>query len=476
MKPGFFLSGILWSAATAACLSSALYADASRPRYVFYFIGDGMGLGHVSATQAYLREVHPDRNPLLMTTFPVVGMATTYSASSPITDSAASGTALSTGFKTVNSRVAMLPDSTEVRSIAHRMSEAGMKIGILSSVAGDDATPAVFYSHALGRYESGSIATRSVRSGLTFLGGGGFKILSSDSVAGKRWLDDMRNDGYTVARGICEYRAYGRNADKILMMSHAPTWDQIGYTIDSIPGALKLREMTEACLETLERTDTGAGFFMMVEGGNIDWVAHANDGGGVIKEILNFQDAIEVAYSFYKTHPDETLIVVTADHDTGGMSLGRTDNRYNPDLAVFDLQRMSKDVFADRTEARAAQDPPFEWDEMRHMLETYLGFWNGIDVDDGETELLQRMFHDTFVSHDAEIQESWYRDYSGFAALAYDILNRRAGIGWTTTHHTGNYVPVYAIGAGAELFGGLLDNALLPKLIEKAVFDENGNI
>lgn len=424
-----------------------------------------MGMGHVNTANTYLRDVKKSAEPLLMTTFPVASMVTTYSFNSPITDSAAAGTALSTGLKTVNSRIGMTPDSLYCRSIASRLMEGGYAVGVATSVAGDDATPAAFYAHALGRNETDRIAPQATHSGLAFLGAGNFKINDGKRAdAAKRWLAEMQEEGgYTLVNSLSDLRGKMR-ARKVLLMPEFSSYGQIGYTVDSIPEAISLAEITTAAIETLRKANPEK-FFLMVEGGNIDWAAHANDGAAVIKEIINFQDAIGEAYRFYMEHPDETLIVVTADHDTGGMALGREDNRKNPDLSLIDFQRISKDRFNHLLEEDIKENRPITWEGMEAVLRDKFSLWDNLVLTEAENEQLRQSFADTFETGEAKDTETWYQNFKGFTMTLYDLLNRHYGIGWTTTSHTGNMVPVYAIGVGAERFAPQLDNTDLPRLI-----------
>lgn len=442
----------------------------AEAKYIFYFIGDGMGLGHVNTTQTYLRDVKKSEEPLLMTTFPVASHARTYSFDSPITDSAAAGTALSTGHKTVNSRIAMSPDSLNLRSLTSDLLEAGYAVGVATSVAGDDATPAAFYAHALGRTQSLDIAPWAIGSGLSFLAGGNFKINHKETAEeGRAWLEKMQGEGgYTLVTSFEELtEGKGKKKDKILFIPEFNTFDQIGYTLDSIPGATPLAEITAAAIETLQRANTGK-FFLMAEGGNIDWAAHANDGATVIKEIINFQESIGLAYDFYLRHPKETLIVVTADHDTGGMALGREDNRKSPDLALIDLQRISKDRLNNIIEERLDSGGDFSWEEMEGLLRERFGFWESFPLSDGETLALKKAFEETFEMRSAKDTKTWYQSFKHFVVDLYDLVNRRYGIGWTTSSHTGNLVPVYAIGEGADLFSREMENTEIPRLILSA--------
>lgn len=451
----------------AAAAAISMMADDAK--YVFYFIGDGMGLGHVNATEAYNRDVLKGEQPILMMTFPVASQARTYSASSPITDSAAAGTALSTGYKTKNSMIGMNPDTVAVNSIAVDFMKAGYAVGVGTTVQADDATPAAWYAHAENRGMKETIAPQAAESGLTFLAGGDFKLRGAGDAAFTEFINVMRKGNYEIAEGFEAFndlkKKGGKLPQKVLLYSDNPAGGQAGYTIDSIPGALTCAQITEACLQTLENVNPDK-FLMMIEGGNIDWAAHANDGGGVIKEILNFQDAINVAYQFYLRHPSETLIVVTADHDTGGMAYGRNGGPYN--IAYADAQKISKDAFGDWTRNWGKTTANPTWEEMENVLKEKLGFWSTVPVSERQTNELKNLFEETFVTKRATDEKTLYHTFNAFTAKAFEILNYHMGIGWTTTYHAGNLVPVYAIGANAQYFTGSLNNTEIPQLIKRA--------
>lgn len=157
----------------AFCL--ALAANAT-PKYIFMFIGDGMGMGHVMATETYNRLVLNNNENILMMQFPVASMAMTYSANSPVTDSAAAGTALATGNKTKNGMIGMTPDSVAVTSIATELKAQGYGVGLVTSVAYDDATPASFYAHQTYRGMYEEINADGAKCGFNFLGGAGTHV------------------------------------------------------------------------------------------------------------------------------------------------------------------------------------------------------------------------------------------------------------------------------------------------------------
>ena len=315
---GFFRKAS--SLAIAAIAASAISAAAANAKYIFYFIGDGMGIPEVTNAQLFNRNVLRNDTPLLMTTFPVVSMITTHSASSDVTDSAAAGTALAAGHKTINGMLGMTPDSVAVTSIAKTLFDNGYGIGLVTSVAIDDATPGAFYTHVPNRnqfYETGRMLAES---GYQFFAGASLRGTKDQHGNDNGLVDYIRQNNVSVHYGL---DSIDTTADRLLILSpfHETNNNCIGLTVDSIAGALTLPELTRTGLKHLQRVSPDR-FFMMVEGGNIDHAGHGNDGGTSMREIINFNDAIRVAYDFYLQHPDETLIVITADHETGGMSVG----------------------------------------------------------------------------------------------------------------------------------------------------------
>ncbi|MDE6321543.1 MAG: alkaline phosphatase [Muribaculaceae bacterium] len=444
----------------------SMVANAAAPRYVFYFIGDGMGMGHVMTTQTYNRMIRKSADPLLMMQFPVASMCMTYSASSPVTDSAAAGTALACGHKTKNGMLGMDADSTVVYSISHDLLQQGYGVGIITSVYQDDATPGAHYAHVASRKMYYDIDCHAAESGFQFIGGAG---LHGGTVDGQPTDAEQRltDAGYTIVSSTDGIEQI--NSEKIYLVSpdEERTWN-IGYTIDSIPTALNLPDMTRACLKHLERV-TPQKFFMMVEGGNIDHAAHANDGGAVVKEIINFNEALQVAYDFYLQHPDETLIVVTADHDTGGMALNNAARGDKMGLRYIDAQKKSKEEFSAECKAMLRSRRVYQWEDMRQMLEDNFGFWSVVPVSDKQTESLKEKFESTFELRNSADQETLYASFNAFAVEVFKVLDSYTGIAWTTTSHTGNPVPVFAIGVGADQFKGLNNNIEIPGKIMNAV-------
>ena len=453
-----FLASVLFS------VFSNLNAQ-EAPKYIFYFIGDGMGMGHVAATQTYKRMILGDEEPLLMMQFPVSGVLTTYSASSPVTDSAAAGTALATGYKTKNSMLGMDTDSVAVESIAAQLFSEGYGIGLVTSVPPDDATPGAFYAHVPNRGMYYDITVQAAQSGYQFLGGSKLRGLTDKAGNPTDLLDVLKQYNMEYVKGTDAARS--STSERILMVSpEGIDTYQIGYTIDSIPGAMTLPEMTEVCLSHLQKWCPEK-FFMMVEGGNIDYAGHSNDGGAAIKEVLNFDQTLRLAYDFYNEHPEETLIIVTADHDTGGLAIGSIFTGYNMQPQYIDYQKISKDRFNDECMAILKSRRIFTWDDMKEMLKENLGFWAGVPVNEKQTALLEEKFTKTFEMRNSENQKTLYQNFDEFSETVFNIFNDICGIGWVTYNHTGNYVPVYAIGVDADKFAGLHDNTNIPMIIRE---------
>lgn len=456
---------------SAIMATTAICASANEAKYIFYFIGDGMGMGPVMSAETYNREVLGNDKPLLMMQFPTVSWCMTYSASSPVTDSAAAGTALSTGTKTKNSMLGMAPDTTAVTSIAKILKDDGFGIGVVTSVAPDDATPGAFYAHVPNRSMYYEIGVQAAESDYDFIAGAGLRGVTDKDGNPTDLLDIMAKNDVQVVYGPNEIGKIDSRKVMLLNPEGTHNWN-VGYTIDSIPGVLTLPVITQTCLDHLMKNSPDR-FFMMVEGGNIDHALHGNDGGAAVIEILNFNEVLGIAYDFYLQHPDETLIVVTADHDTGGMAMGNPYVKYNAHLDMFKHQRISKEEFSDYCKSIARNRRIYRWEDMKEYLTDKLGFFSYITVSRDQEAKLKDLFEAAIVMRNSEDQKTLYANFNSFAVEVFSLLNNAAGIGFTTTSHTGNPVPVFAAGAGAEKFRHLNNNNVLPKLILESASRQN---
>ena len=362
-----------------------------------------MGASHVAVTESYLsyKEGKLGGEHLLMTQFPYYGMATTYSANKNITCSSAAGTAIACGVKTNNGTLGVDKDSVSVESIATVLKEDGYKIGILTTVPINHATPAAFYSHSVKRTDYYSISSEIPASGFDFFAGTGFLQFNGKDNDQESTEDFLERNGYTVSYGIEEFRKESVGKDKVVFCQAKNRGKSAGYYVsDGLentgveseePGVdladATMAEMLELALEYLGDEEP---FFIMGEGGIIDWASHENRTMSTVENVLDFDAAIKVAYEFYKKHPKETLIIVTADHETGGLTLG-------------------------------AGRATINWKALEEQ-------W----IESGKKNILN--------------------------AEANAELNKKCSIGWTTVKHAGGAVPVYAIGVGAEKYNGCIDN------------------
>lgn len=462
--------GIIAAALMAAGISMTA-VSARTAKYVFYFIGDGMGLNPISVTEAYNRSVLGNDTPILMLNFPVVSYATSQSSSSDITDSAAGGTALATGHKTRNGMVGMDRDTVAVESVAAELYRKGWGIGLVTTGAPDDATPGAFYAHQPNRGMYFEIGREAARSGYQFIAGSNWRGLR-DGNGKSTGLEQMfAENNVATVRGVDKLN--GVTSERIVLLNtDTVRTSTVGYTVDSIPGVLNLVDMTKACLAHLQRTSPDR-FFMMVENGDIDHASHSNDGGGVVHEVLRLQEAIQVAYDFYKQHPDETLIVITADHNTGGIVLGNHFLHYEANLKTLDYQRISKDRFSEWCVGMLKEKRKISWEEMEKTLTDKLGFWKEVKLTDAQTKRIKDEFVKTFIKRQIKDHRTLYNVSNRFVDTVFDTFNDIAGIGFTTESHSGDFVPVIALGVDADRFNGLHDNTNLPRIIYNIATDES---
>ena len=446
-------------------------AYAQQAKYVFYFIGDGMGVNQVNGTEMYLAEQEGriGVKPLLFTSFPVASMATTFSATNSVTDSSAAGTALATGAKTYNGAIGMDDNKSVLQSVAERAKKSGKKVGVTTSVSVDHATPAAFYAHQPDRGMYYEIALDLPKAGFDFYAGGGF--LKPTTTADKKEAPSIfpifEEAGYTVARGLDEYKSKSAQADKmILIQKDGANPSCLPYSIDRKDGDMTLAEITESAVSFLTK-GKNKGFFLMVEGGKIDWACHGNDAATVFNEVADMDEAIKVAYEFYKKHPKETLIVVTADHETGGIALGT--GKYALNLKVLQHQKNSADILSARiSELRKAKNNKVSWEDMKSLLADNMGFWKEIPISWEQEKKLRDEYEKSFVKDKVVFEESLYSKSEPMAARAKEVMDEIAMISWASGSHSAGYVPVFAIGAGSQLFGGKIDNIEIPQRIAKA--------
>ena len=455
------------SIALALCISIMGFAKA--PKYIFYFIGDGMGLNQVVATQYYQKSCQGELGivPLRFTQFPYSGIATSHSASSNITDSAAGGTALATGQKTYNGAIGIDAHGNPVTSIAEMAHRCGARVGIATSVTLNHATPASFYAHQRSRNDYYEIGTQLVASGFEFFAGGDFAEKTNPDDKSAPHLYQLTDEaGYTIVRGYDEYENLANSVDKVILIQKEDAVENtLPYAIDTREGDLTLTQITQAAIDHLYDRRHKEGFFLMVEGGKIDYACHANDAAAALLETIDFDQAIGIAYEFYKQHPKETLIVITADHETGGLTLG--NGSYALNFGVLQEQKVSKAGFSRIVnQIRHESRDSVTWQQIKTALTENFGFWDSVKLHERDEQALYREYERSFTGEKkVKMAESLYFRDEPISDLAVRILNRMAMVIWPVGAHTAAYVPIFAIGNGAELFCGQMDNTDIPKKI-----------
>jgi alkaline phosphatase len=447
------------------------HLSAQQAKYVFYFIGDGMGLNQVNATEMYRAEMEGriGIKPLLFPSFTVASYANSHSSSNSITDSAAGGTALATGTKTYNNAMGVDANKNAVESFAEKAKKAGKRVGITTSVSIDHATPGSQYAHEEHRSMYYEVASWLPKSNFDFFAGSGF-LKTNKTYDGKdapELFPIFEQAGYTLARGVNEYKAKRNSAQKMILMEKADA-DQasLRYAIDRQPGDLTLSEIVESAIDFLMKENAKKGFYLMVEGGKIDWACHANDAATAIQELEDMDNAVKVAYEFYKKHPKETLIVITADHETGGFSLGRSSGGYTLNLKALSYQKQSIDVLS-RYITDLRKEGKTTWEDVKALLGEKMGFWKELTITWEQEKKLRDCFEETFTRNRAKFDENMYSRSEQLATVAKEVMAEQAHLWWSSGSHTAAYVPVYAIGAGAQEFAHHMDNTEIIRTVAK---------
>ncbi len=442
----------------------------AQAKYIFYFIGDGMGTNQVLASEMYLAELEGriGRKQLLLTQFPYSGQVATFSASNGITDSAAAGTCLATGTKTNNGTLGLSPQKDTLRTIAEILQQQGYGIGIMTTVAIDHATPAAFYAKVPDRDQYYEIGTQLAYTDFDFFGGAGFhKPVNKHNKKTPNLYDLCEEQGYTFAHGYADAQTK-MNTPKLILTQTTDGIDRtkqagsLPYAIDRQEDALTLRQIVSTAIPYLSQKHDR--FFMMAEGGMIDYACHGQDGATAIGETLDMDAALEEAYNFYLAHPDETLIVVTADHETGGMAMG--NGGYVLNLQALQHQHCSSWILSDQLSSLFKDNTP-TWEMVKDLLTRQLGFYTSVELTADEDARLHDLYSKAVAHKDGKVK-TLYKTMNELGSTAIALLNKKAHLGWTSYDHTAHAVPVFAVGVGAERFTGWHDNTEIAPLILKA--------
>ena len=457
------------------------------PKYVFLFIGDGMSYPQIQSTADYLGaltdEDYWQAQPSLddnqgaildgpsylnFMNFEAAGSAVTYDSNSFAPDSASTATSIATGYKTYSGSINVDETGTvKYETIAEKLHEQkGYSVGVITSVNLNHATPAAFYAHQASRSSYYEIGLEMIASDFEYFAGGG--LLSPTGSEGDQ--EDLyalaAEAGYTVTRTQADAEKVSADTEKaILIDEHLADSDAMAYEIDRTEDMWSLADYVSKGIEVL--SDDEDGFFMMCEGGKIDWACHANDAGSTIHDTQALADAVQVAIDFAAEHPEETLILVTGDHETGGLTIGFAGTDYDTYLNLLESQKISFAKY-DSDYVAAYKENKTSFEDVLADIETLFGLKT--QGEEGDKLVLtpyelsqiktayEKSINETATGMDEQQEYVMYGTYEPLTVTITHILNNKSGVSFTSYSHTGLPVAVLAHGVNAEQFNGYYDN------------------
>lgn len=459
---------------------------AGGPKYLFLFIGDGMGAEQINAVQMYINAIQGTEQKLNMLQFPVKGVTKTSAANFFITDSAAAGTAIATGHKTNLGVLGLDPSlNRELETVAERCQTLGMKVGIITTVSADHATPAAFYAHQTSRSHYYEIARQLVESDFNFFGTGSLRYPAGKYDEKENIFDYAQQNGYKLINTQSEYTSFRPEAsteEKIWIISEKIAGDSaIPYSIDNT-NTFDIDDITQTAIDFLYNE---SGFFLMIEAGKVDWACHANDAAAAIHDLLAFDRAIAHAVDFYRKYPEDTLIIVTGDHETGGLKTDFIGTNHISDIRLIQNQLISQEAFTEKLNDLYDNNLLNDFNsDLLPQIERYFGLYAtqnhtekaSTPLSEDELLLLKKAFDEfqKFKETGSSEYTSPYGEYNPVAVTCTHILNKKAGLTWSTYTHTGMPVNTYALGNGEALFSGYYENTRIAENIFE-LLEREGN-
>lgn len=445
-----FLLMVATQLVPAQAAEPAQPASTAAPKNIVFLLGDGMGAAQIKAYRAFADDPSTaEVEPLLFDRFQVGAIATESIALNcdevgencvrnpfGVTDSAASATAYATGVDTLINRLGMDLQGNKLTSILEMAARAGMGTGVVSTSQVTHASPAAFVAHVELRSEYAAIADQYFDNQVNgkplaqlILGGGvrDFRREDRDVAA------QLGEAGYALVDNRTDLAA----ADSLPLLGlFAPVglprhWDRP-------PETPSLSDMTRKALELLARNEKG--FFLFIEGSQIDWAGHGNDIVGVISEMEGFHEAVRDVLDFAQSG-GETLVLITADHETGGMSLGRDG-----------IYEWNPTIMRDMDSTPAAMTERFLKDGRGPLSAT-----------------VAQMVPFALTAQERDLLDAAERESGAVFDAITNLMNERTHTGWSTDGHTGVDVPLFATGPGSTPFRGVLQNETLGKLMIEAL-------
>jgi alkaline phosphatase len=419
---------------------------AGQAKNIILMIGDGMGPGQFAAAWLYSNKI---LNKELRMVEVMKGGRTAFlangAADAIVTESAAAASQIATGMMMTTGTISMAADGkTPVKTILEIAKDRGMATGLVTTSGITDATPAAFAAHVAHRSDETAVADQELRAGVEVLMGGRKQFFLSEVAAGKRkdgrnLLDEARAAGYVVIDTADELKRV--EGGKVLGLFNM---GNMAYEIDrGATAEPSLAEMTTKTLQILSRNPKG--FFAMIEGGRIDHAAHQNDAAGTIRDTLAFDEAVGVGLDFQRKNPD-TLVIVTADHETGGMAIIGN----SVDLAAIRKVQASFEVVAD---ALGMNPTP---EKVREVVKRYLA----VEITDDEAKMVT-------------CDPIWKLGPHNYAypmmhSLAF-VLRPYLGVGWVSQTHIASLLLAFGSGPGSEALVGFRHNTELFQIMKNAL-------
>ncbi|HEY9575173.1 MAG TPA: alkaline phosphatase, partial [Lachnospiraceae bacterium] len=414
------------------------------------------------------------------------GSAQTYDSTSFAPDSASTATSIATGNKTWSGSINVSLDfSKTYETIAEKLKkQKGYEVGVVSSVNINHATPAAFYAHQASRSSYYEIGKEMIKSDFDYFAGGALKDPKGENEDQKDLYELAKEAGYTVAMNQKDAQKINADTKKSIIIGETlADSDSLSYEIDRAQKEWGLADYVNKGIEVLENDK---GFFLMVEGGKIDWACHANDGASAIKDTIAFDNAVGEALKFYEKHPKETLILVTGDHETGGLSIGYAGTDYDTFLKNLNNQKISYAKF-DEDYVKKYKENKSEFSEVMKDITAMFGLLapsgaeasleqkdsadkhkegekdNLLELTEYEYQQLQESYETTLkrTGEEESFTQKEYIDYGSYEPLTVTIthiLNHKSGVSFTSYAHTGLPVAVLTKGEQAKDFDGYYDN------------------
>ncbi|WP_042149911.1 alkaline phosphatase [Paucisalibacillus sp. EB02] len=367
------------------------------------------------------------------------GMYTTNSANSAITDSAAAGTAMATGVKTNNGVIGLDPEGNELETILEAAEKAGKSSGLVATSTITHATPASFAAHVDNRNNETEIAKQLVASDVDVILGGGKNNFLPISLGGKQAELNLVEQAEEKGFNFIETRDQLKNiedldvekGDKLLGLFAGDALAPELHRAETEEPSLA--EMTETAINVLEEDKDG--FFLVVEGSQIDWAGHDNDSAWAMSDVAAFEGAVEKAMEFAKKD-GKTIVVVAGDHDTGGMTTG-----------AYGSMELNANVL--RNVTATGDYMATQLNSNRSNVKEVVEAHTGLELSEEEVQRIQK-------AQNASMEIN-------------TVVSEHARIGWTSTNHTGADIPLYVYGPQSQKFVGFHDNTDLPRIIKEVM-------